>query len=941
MHGEPITDPLPYALFLNNMTMFEGWAITGEYNKDGIFHTHAMIKTGSRTDSVRRSIRVTWDNLLLTTTFRNVVGGVSTMDILKLQRCHKPSSMFAYMMKGPLWAMTSTENYLQYMFDIDGWEFNKRFQPSDQETPDVSPDMNTMTKEIIDLIVCNACKTFDDCLRCGGPIMSKYLHRPGLQAIVNNCLQFVKSTGSTWKLALYETYEPDPTCIHQILLHQGIKPCDFDIAFHAWIKKTDSKRNTICIQGPSNTERLNSAVNAVIAEQAAAARVLLASQALAECRQQNNPYLPGASLFGPTRSQMYGPDPCLEQEKELAEAQAAKAAAQISNAPTEQNTAVAPAIQLADTWDSSELFQPDTMNVDLPELESMWSPTSVEEILDMIAGNLGEEGGEDEELERLMAAVEIIGENTCLFYIIGMADTFKAENTWMAYIANMPYIYPVDERDTIGAVPINTGWHIFPNMLWRHFLTPKQWALLQMNYEAYHVESITFQVFNMIPMTTQLAIQGTTIFTAFNNCIYGLAYSDKFYETNWENWYNTLLNDDNHNLLYKEGQICEANASSKRRYILPTYQWQPANARSRCPRTYDNWHFGNSVTASAVYPGGAAAVASNNNYADRPSGVIWDPMNRPEDLMEIRPGKNAIKMHWDCHPCDAERWLNLDQLAWWYPYLPEGPYHATHLRPGEYKLTSECDPDRLASRYEADPSINDYTIPNWADMPVTPMAWWWKEMQESIAIPQVKEQWQQHRMNQFFVGTEHELYKYGPHQMFIKMIPLFDDNGTHIQCTANISVKTTLTLKVKKRRSAIYAPTWGPFSWFDLYTAQGKHRRFAPSLIRYKTGGARRTWQNLGDTLEENIAHPRETPYNYTEVNPHGSGQGGTRFRRAVPKATYSKRTDSVNLDTGRVQPTAPPMELMEEETNEIYNDTLPKYDKLYPPVDQLKIHQV
>lgn len=153
-------------------------------------------------------------------------------------------------------------------------------------------------------------------------------------------------------------------------------------------------------------ERLNLAVNAAIVSEAAAARLVLAGQALAECRQQNNPYLPGNSPLGPSRAQMYGPDPCMEQEKELAEAQAAQAAAQISNAPTQQNLGSAPHVQLADTWDSSELYQPDTINADLPELESVYSPMRVQEVVHEILQKLGEEPTDEELME-----LEILEEN--------------------------------------------------------------------------------------------------------------------------------------------------------------------------------------------------------------------------------------------------------------------------------------------------------------------------------------------------------------------------------------------------------------------------------------------------------------------------------------------------------------------------------------------------
>lgn len=254
--GEPYVDPLPYVLLFNHMVGIHHWACTGETNKDGIFHVHALLKTGMRTDSCRRSLITCFNNLLSTSAYRDVLGTrQATFDCLKLQKCHKPSSLMAYMMKGPQWLISNDERMLQYGYDITLYGLNERFKPKPDTEPvvETAPDMNEMTKNIVDLIITNGCKTFDDCLRTGPELMSKYLHRPGLKAIIDNCLSFVKATGGTWSLALYEAYDPDPSTIHKILLHQGIKPSEFDPAFHAWITKTDSKRNCICIEGPSNT----------------------------------------------------------------------------------------------------------------------------------------------------------------------------------------------------------------------------------------------------------------------------------------------------------------------------------------------------------------------------------------------------------------------------------------------------------------------------------------------------------------------------------------------------------------------------------------------------------------------------------------------------------------------------------------------------------------
>nr|QJI53750.1 MAG: capsid protein [Chapparvovirus sp.] len=516
-----------------------------------------------------------------------------------------------------------------------------------------------------------------------------------------------------------------------------------------------------------------------------------------------------------------------------------------------------------------------------------------------------------------------------------MAETHTISNTWMCYIDNQPYVYPNDHINTMPATDINTGWHIIPNMMWRHLCTPKQWAEMIIKYESYHVEAIKIQVFNMIPMTQQLAIQGTNVFTAFNNCIYALGYIDELYETSWHNWYDRSNSNMIHNLMYKEGLFARWNSETKVRTELPIYKWHIPNARVRGPRSYENWDASAADKISAVFPGGTQQASQQYNYSERPTGIIWDPLNRPKHLMELRPGKNSIGYTWNCHPCDADKWFNFDQIAWWHPYLAEGPYDYGHARPGEFQLTNQVDPDRLASRFENNPWVNDYTIPNWENIPVVPMMWWWKEMEESIANVNESNTVNQQRTNQHFVGTEYECYKYGPMQFFIKMIPLFNANGTHVSCTANVSVQTELILKVKPRKSAIYAPTWGPFSWYDLYAANNAHRNFHPSLIRYRTGGARRTWQNLADTVNDNMSHPRETPYNYTATIAGGTGIGSTYTTPTTPSVTWSKKTDTATIWTTTrkraVEPSAPPME----------EDIRPSPDPLYPPIDQLRVHKV
>lgn len=249
--GTPYIDTLVYALFFNQLAPVTTWVCTGEFNKDGIFHVHVMFKTNARSDSLRRCMDTAWRNLCLSDNFTYHFGNQSTFDCLKIQRCHKPESMLGYLMKAPSFIMSNDLSMLQLCYDIDGWNLNDRFK----QTPEAetSSDINSMTQHILDIILQNGCKTMEDCFKSGGEIMSKYLHKPGLQAIVNNCLTFVKSTGGAWSVSIFEKYDPNPTTIHKILLFQGIQPSTFDDIFWQWLTKADSKRNCICIRGPSNT----------------------------------------------------------------------------------------------------------------------------------------------------------------------------------------------------------------------------------------------------------------------------------------------------------------------------------------------------------------------------------------------------------------------------------------------------------------------------------------------------------------------------------------------------------------------------------------------------------------------------------------------------------------------------------------------------------------
>ncbi|API68924.1 capsid protein 1 [Chaphamaparvovirus chiropteran1] len=477
-----------------------------------------------------------------------------------------------------------------------------------------------------------------------------------------------------------------------------------------------------------------------------------------------------------------------------------------------------------------------------------------------------------------------------------MAEDVSYTNTYMAYWKNGPYIYPnndTDPKSKTGQVmstgEINTGWHIIPTILWKHFTTPKQWCNFMIKYEAYTVKGYTVTVYNPIPMTQQLAIQGTTAFTAFNNTIYTLGAQDDIYETSYHNWYlDTPFN--HFNLAYKEGQYKDNN-NSWNKTVFPVYSWRTANPRNVSDTTYS---YIPTVLSYSTWP----RVA---NESDIPNGLFWDPLTDPDSIMELRPGKNSMSFSWNAHDCDTNKWYNLDCIAKWTPYVHDNPFQ--HIgragQAGSYKITTTDDPDPLStysSWATTELTKDDFTIPNLLNMPVVPMNWWWQEMQKSIAQTTTLK-----KPALFWAGTEYEQYKYPPTQCFLKGVPLFDDNGTHVETLTQGCFRVTLHLAAKKRRSRIFAPTWGPLAWTQIYSIDAPR---APNAVRYRTGGARRTWTNIEKESGESPYNIREDPYSTSTTydrsitsNTETISKPQIRYRQMVNKRDRTAETAVTMMD--------------------------------------------
>lgn len=468
-----------------------------------------------------------------------------------------------------------------------------------------------------------------------------------------------------------------------------------------------------------------------------------------------------------------------------------------------------------------------------------------------------------------------------------MTESHTFRNVYMGYLENNPYHYPsidVQHVDASKALHeyIWTGWQIFPNFLWRHVCTPAQWCWLQTSAEEICLKGVSLTLYNPIPITSNLSINRTSTFAAFNNCVYGMFYEDNLYETDWFLW-QQLPEEQELCLAHREGLIWTGDdtntgvntpgppAYTQKKYIWPQYRW-----RRPLTRTDFDAVWSQGLTGQA----GVYNVYSGDDQIIVPSGLFWDPLNRPEEIRELRAGKNSIKMTWNVQSIDEGKWQNLDFLAAYSAWTVPGPYCGVG-RPLQYKRSVMHDPERactyglaqknksgsLGTDNDQEKFYQDYTVPNYAYLPLFPPTWFWQEIKSTV-IDIIPEQFLNNTANyrtdpwkkadKYWPGPEATSYTHSIPQWFGKGIPIFDENDARIKTLTHLSACIELHFEYKKRRTAYYGCTWGPISGEQMYYISPERLIYQPNMIKYKTAGRRLPWQNMNTyntTLMEGAGH--------------------------------------------------------------------------------------
>lgn len=256
--SSPVVDPRPYCFLLDTVPTTKIWLLCAENDSHQQTHIHLLALTSQRSDAFKRTIERVWKETKLAA-MSDIEEQDPELEVVKCQKCHKPSSLISYMAKDPIWIAACDENTLQIFESVYAHDLGERFRAK-QELERIkkgdpnTAHMHTITAEITDVIMNHNCRSVEDCMRAAPDIIAKHLHRAGLGTIIQNCIAWVTSTGGGWSMQNIQAKHPaHPDYIHQCLVHQGIAPNEFDPIFYRWVTKSDLKKNTLVLWGPTNT----------------------------------------------------------------------------------------------------------------------------------------------------------------------------------------------------------------------------------------------------------------------------------------------------------------------------------------------------------------------------------------------------------------------------------------------------------------------------------------------------------------------------------------------------------------------------------------------------------------------------------------------------------------------------------------------------------------
>lgn len=209
------------------------FVLISELSSNKVYHWHMIWLTSKRTDNAKRMLQKILDNV---------------QDNLSIacQQTKNFKNLLSYILKEPITlGVSGNDQLMDYCAQI---LLNKPYEKKCTEG-------NPIVNEILTCMRKYQAYNYEELLHKCPDIMVKYLHKPNLESIINNCKLFLLKPGNVISIMdrIFTKWEAAPFFrIWAFLEHQGVNAGNFILDLWNIFFKITDKINVICIQGPSN-----------------------------------------------------------------------------------------------------------------------------------------------------------------------------------------------------------------------------------------------------------------------------------------------------------------------------------------------------------------------------------------------------------------------------------------------------------------------------------------------------------------------------------------------------------------------------------------------------------------------------------------------------------------------------------------------------------------
>lgn len=211
------------------------FVLISEKSKEGVLHWHMIWLTSKRSDNAKRSLE-------------NYLKGISTRLSIACQQTRSLKHLLKYILKDPISVgVAYSDTFAQMVYGL--------LDTAPYVAPEIQTASNPLVKDLMDIMQKHNVYSSEELYKVAPDTMLKYLHKPNLENIINNCKLFLlrpSDARTVFKRAVHGWTGGNFVRIWNWLLYQDINPGDFILDLWNILFRSTDKHNVLCLQGPSN-----------------------------------------------------------------------------------------------------------------------------------------------------------------------------------------------------------------------------------------------------------------------------------------------------------------------------------------------------------------------------------------------------------------------------------------------------------------------------------------------------------------------------------------------------------------------------------------------------------------------------------------------------------------------------------------------------------------